>query len=131
MRKSSYGARVRKEGLCYSSFVFAVLSGLAFLPTKAFTLVCRAIHKHFGGDDITEWQEHLHELAIPKLLREVIDEQVAAFWPCLEEEKKGKRGRERKRGGKKQEQRQGDREKRERGRKRTLEWETLTSLVYN
>lgn len=77
------------------SFVFAVLSGLAFLPTKAFTLVCRAIHKHFGGDDITEWQEHLHEFAIPKLLREVIDEQVAAFWPCGEEEKREKGERER------------------------------------
>lgn len=55
---------------------------LSFLPTKAFTLVCRPIHKHFGGDDITERQEHLHELAIPKLLREVVDEQVTAFRPC-------------------------------------------------
>lgn len=54
---------------------------LSFLPTKAFTLVCRPIHKHFGGDDITERQEHLHQLAVPKLLREVINKQVTALRP--------------------------------------------------
>lgn len=54
----------------------------SFLPTKAFTLVCRPIHKHFGGDDITERQEHLHQLSIPKLLREVVDEQVATLRSC-------------------------------------------------
>lgn len=63
--------------------MIAIFAGvLSFLPTKAFTLVCRPIHKHFGGDDITERQEHLHQLAIPKLLREVVDEQVTAFRPC-------------------------------------------------
>ena len=64
----------------------------SFLPTKAFTLVCRPIHKHFGGDDITERQEHLHQLSIPKLLREVVDEQVAALWSCIETEKDSGRG---------------------------------------
>lgn len=65
---------------------------LSLLPTKAFTLVCRPIHKHFGGDDITERQEHLHQLAIPKLLREVVDEQVATLRPCS---RKKERTRER------------------------------------
>lgn len=71
----------------------------SFLPTKAFTLVCRSIHKHFGGDDITERQEHLHQLAIPKLLREVVDEQVATLWSCTETDRWTRRRRERDDGG--------------------------------
>lgn len=67
---------------------------LSLLPTKAFTLVCRPIHKHFGGDDITERQEHLHQLAIPKLLREVVDEQVATLRPCSRKERTRERERE-------------------------------------
>lgn len=71
----------------------------SFLPTKAFTLVCRPIHKHFGGDDITERQEHLHQLAIPKLLREVVDEQVATLRSCTGvTQGEGQRGREAGRG---------------------------------
>lgn len=68
----------------------------SFLPTKAFTLVCRPIHKHFGGDDITERQEHLHQLSIPKLLREVVDEQVATLWSCTRTQRDGEREREKK-----------------------------------
>lgn len=55
-------------------------------------MVCRSIHKHFGGDDITERQEHLHQLSIPKLLREVVDEQVAALWSCTETDRCTDRG---------------------------------------
>lgn len=69
-----------------------IFSVWSFLPTKAFTLVCRSIHKHFGGDDITERQEHLHQLSIPKLLREVVDEQVAALWSCTETDRCTDRG---------------------------------------
>lgn len=101
VRESSDGLRVRgKEAVTVSFGIVCLLVWfikwlIAFLPTKAFTLVCRAIHKHFGGDDITERQEHLHKLAIPKLLRQVIDEQVTAFWPCREREGGGERqGRE-------------------------------------
>lgn len=72
---------VRKKREEEITNIFSVWS---FLPTKAFTLVCRSIHKHFGGDDITERQEHLHQLSIPKLLREVVDEQVATLWSCTE-----------------------------------------------
>lgn len=71
----------------------------SFLPTKAFTLVCRPIHKHFGGDDITERQEHLHQLSIPKLLREVVDEQVATLWSCTGTHKETEREKGRREGG--------------------------------
>lgn len=57
---------------------------LLSLPTKAFTLVCRPIHKHFRGDDITKRQEHLHQLSIPKLLGQMVDKQVTALWSCQE-----------------------------------------------
>lgn len=59
-------------------------NGLLSLPTKAFTLVSRPIHKHFRGDDITEREEHLHQLSVPKLLGQMVDEQVAALGPCGE-----------------------------------------------
>lgn len=58
------------------------LNGLLSLPTKAFTLVSRPIHKHFRGDDITEREEHLHQLSVPKLLGQMVDEQVTALGPC-------------------------------------------------
>lgn len=91
-------------------------------------MVCRPIHKHFGGDDITERQEHLHQLSIPKLLREVVDEQVATLWSCTrktqgetekerrpgektETKDKGQTGRERDEEG-------GERGKVDRGRRR-------------
>lgn len=60
------------------------LVGLLSLPTKAFTLVSRPIHKHFRGDDITEREEHLHQLSVPKLLGQMVDEQVTALGPCGE-----------------------------------------------
>lgn len=86
----------------------------SFLPTKAFTLVCRPIHKHFGGDDITERQEHLHQLSIPKLLREVVDEQVATLWSCTwrQRERDGEReGEKEKKGQMSEKERRGEREK--------------------
>lgn len=87
-------------------------------------MVCRAIHKHFGGDDITERQVHLHEFAIPKLLRKVIDEQVTALRPCRGGEREGERGRGREE--EKNKNRERDRERKmKRGRKRALEWSLL------
>lgn len=70
-------------------------AGLLSLPTKAFTLVSRPIHKHFRGDDITEREEHLHQLSVPKLLGQMVDEQVTALGPCGE----GGGGRGRRDGG--------------------------------
>lgn len=77
------------------------LNGLLSLPTKAFTLVSRPIHKHFRGDDITEREEHLHQLSVPKLLGQMVDEQVTALGPCGAG--RGGTGR-----GKRERQRKGD-----------------------
>lgn len=50
--------------------------------TKTFALVGGPIHKHLGGDDIAEGQEHLRQLRVSKLLGEVVDKQVTAFGTC-------------------------------------------------
>lgn len=50
-----------------------------FALTEAFTLVGRPVDEDFGGDNVAEREEHLHELAVTKLLGQVVDEQVAAL----------------------------------------------------
>lgn len=50
--------------------------------TKTLALVGGPIHKHLGGDDIAEGQEHLRQLRVSKLLGEVVDKQVTAFGTC-------------------------------------------------
>ena len=50
--------------------------------TKAFALVCGTVNVYFGTDHISKRHEHLGELRISKLLRQVVDEQVAALWSC-------------------------------------------------
>ena len=47
--------------------------------TEALALVGGSINEHLGGDHISERKEHLHQLSIAKLLRQVVDEEVAAF----------------------------------------------------
>ena len=47
--------------------------------TEALALIGGPIDEHFGTDDVAEGQEHLHQLGIAKLLRQVVDEQVAAL----------------------------------------------------
>jgi len=47
--------------------------------TEAFTLVGRPVDEDFGGDNVAEREEHLHELAVTELLGQVVDEQVAAL----------------------------------------------------
>lgn len=49
------------------------------LLTEAFTLVGGAVDKDLRGDDISERQEHLQDLRVGELLRQVIDEDVTAF----------------------------------------------------
>lgn len=49
------------------------------LLTKALALIGGPIDEDFGADHIAERQEHLHELRVAKLLRQVVDEQVAAL----------------------------------------------------
>lgn len=48
--------------------------------TKAFALVGCSIDEDFAAYDVAKGQEHLHELCIAKLLRQVVDEQIAALW---------------------------------------------------
>lgn len=50
--------------------------------TKTLALVGGTIHKHFGRDNGSKGQECLYEFCIPKLLRQVIDEEVTAFGAC-------------------------------------------------
>lgn len=53
--------------------------------TKTLALVGGTVHEHLGGDDIAEGKEHLHQLIVSKLLREMVDEEVAAFRTCRHE----------------------------------------------
>lgn len=52
---------------------------MSLILTETFALVSSPVDKDFGGDDVTKRNEHLHELSITKLLRQVVDKQVAAF----------------------------------------------------
>jgi hypothetical protein len=50
--------------------------------TKTLALIGGTVHKNFGRDNSSEGQECLYEFCIPKLLRQVIDEEVTAFGAC-------------------------------------------------
>lgn len=50
--------------------------------TEAFALVGGSVHKDFGRHNSSKGQECLYEFCITKLLRQVIDEEVTAFWAC-------------------------------------------------
>lgn len=71
---------------CYECvfFLFCIppTTPQSILLTKTFALISRSVHKDFGRDDVAKRQEHLHELCISELLGEVINKQVATFWPC-------------------------------------------------
>ena len=47
--------------------------------TETFALVSGSVNENFGADDVSERQEHLHELSITKLLGKVIDEEITAL----------------------------------------------------
>ena len=47
--------------------------------TEALALVGGSVDEHLGGDDVSERQKHLHQLGVAKLLRQVVDEEVAAL----------------------------------------------------
>ncbi len=47
--------------------------------TEALALVGGAVDEDLGADDVAEGQEHLHELGVAELLRQVVDEEVAAL----------------------------------------------------
>ena len=45
--------------------------------TEALALIGRAVDVDLGADDVAKGQEHLGELSVSELLREVVDEKVA------------------------------------------------------
>jgi len=47
--------------------------------SETFALVGGSVNEYFGADDVSEGQEHLHELRIPKLLGKVIDKEITAL----------------------------------------------------
>ena len=47
--------------------------------TEALALVGGAVDVDLGAEDGSERQEHLRELVVTKLLRQVVDEEVAAL----------------------------------------------------
>lgn len=64
---------------CYPScFPCPLVSAL----TKTLALVGGTIHEYLGGNNIAKGQEHLHQLIVSKLLREMVDEEIAAFRTC-------------------------------------------------
>lgn len=52
----------------------------SFILTETFTLVGGSVDEYFGANDVTKRQKHLHELRVTELLRQVVDEEIAAFW---------------------------------------------------
>jgi len=51
-------------------------------PTKAFAQVRLFVNEYFCGDDIAKGHEHLHEVLVTELLRQMIDEQVGSVGTC-------------------------------------------------
>lgn len=47
--------------------------------TETFTLIGGPIDEHLRANHIAERQEHLHQLGVAELLRQMVDEQVAAL----------------------------------------------------
>lgn len=52
---------------------------ILLLLTKTFALIRSPVDEDFGGDDVAERNEHLHELGVTELLGQVVDEQITAF----------------------------------------------------
>jgi len=48
--------------------------------TEALALIGCTVNVDFGADDVAKRQEHLRQFAVAELLRQMIDEEVAAFW---------------------------------------------------
>ena len=48
--------------------------------TETFGQVGLAVDEHLGGHDVTERQERLRQVGVGELLRQVVDEEVAAVW---------------------------------------------------
>jgi len=47
--------------------------------TEAFALIGGTVDVHLGANDVTERHKHLCQFGVSELLRQVIDEQIAAL----------------------------------------------------
>lgn len=56
--------------------------------TEALALVCGSVHEDLGRDDVPKGQEHLQDLRVGELLRQVVDEDVAALGTCGQKHKR-------------------------------------------
>jgi len=61
------------------------------LLTEALALVRGAVDVHLGADDVAERHEHLRQLRVAELLRQVVDEQVAALRTCRADKQRNRR----------------------------------------
>lgn len=50
--------------------------------TKTLAEICLFVNEDFSGDDISKGHKHLQQVLVSKLLGQVVDEQVGAFWTC-------------------------------------------------
>lgn len=63
-----------------SEFVSILLkSAIEGALTETFTLIGGPIDKHLRANHVAERQEHLHQFRVAKLLRQMVDEEVATF----------------------------------------------------
>ena len=46
---------------------------------EALALIGRPVDEHLRADHVAKGEEHLHQLGVPKLLGQVVDEEVAAL----------------------------------------------------
>ena len=58
-----------------------MVDGRSSRRTKTFALVCSSVHVDLCTDHVAERKEHLGQLSISELLRQVVDEEVAALRP--------------------------------------------------
>lgn len=50
--------------------------------TKALAEICLLVNEDLSRDDISKGHKHLQQVLVPKLLGEVVDEQVGTFRTC-------------------------------------------------
>lgn len=68
--------RDKTFGCCTKSWLnYGVVCEL----TETFTLVCSAVDKNFWTNNGAERHKHLHQFAITKLLRQMINKKITAF----------------------------------------------------
>lgn len=68
--------------LCYRDISIKMKTNLETNTlTKALAQIGLFVNKDFGRYHISKRHEHLQKILVPKLLGQVIDEQVGTLWP--------------------------------------------------